>query len=60
MISVALAFVAQSFWVVLVGAALALPLFLLEAWPGDRNQRRFAAALESGGTPSYLMGRLQD
>lgn len=59
-ISIALAFVAESYWVVLIGAALALPLFFLEAWPGDRNQRRFAAALESGGVPSYLTGRLQD
>ncbi|WP_350276950.1 hypothetical protein [Kribbella sp. HUAS MG21] len=60
MISVALAFVAQSFWVVLIGAVLALPLFFWEAWPGDRNQRRFAAALEARGVPSYLTGRLQD
>jgi hypothetical protein len=60
LISVALSFVAESFWVVLIGAALALPLFFWEAWPGERNQRRFAAALESGGVPSYLTGRLQD
>ncbi|MFD7156993.1 hypothetical protein ACFV9C_20510 [Kribbella sp. NPDC059898] len=61
MVSVALAFVVQSFWVVLIGAVAALPLFLLEAWPGERNQRRFAAALESRGIPSYLVGgRLQD
>ncbi|NIK60371.1 hypothetical protein [Kribbella shirazensis] len=60
MISVALAFVADSFWVVLIGAVLALPLFYLEAWPGDRNQRRFAAALEARGVPSYLTGQLQD
>ncbi|MEV0792427.1 hypothetical protein [Kribbella sp. NPDC050459] len=60
LISVALSFVADSFWVVLIGAALALPLFFWEAWPGERNQRRFAAALESGGIPSYLTGRLQD
>lgn len=60
LVSVALAFVAESFWVVLIGAVLALPLFFWEAWPGERNQRRFAAALESGGVPSYLMGRPHD
>lgn len=60
LISVALAFVADSFWVVLLGAVIALPLFFWEAWPGERNQRRFAAALESGGIPSYLTGRPQD
>lgn len=60
LISIPLAFVADSYWVVLVGAVLALPLFFWEAWPGERNQRRFAAALESGGVPSYLTGRLQD
>lgn len=60
LVSVALAFVVESFWVVLIGLVLALPLFLLEAWPGVRNQRRFAAALESRGVPSYLSGRLQD
>ena len=60
LISVALAFVADSFWVVLLGAVIALPLFFWEAWPGERNQRRFATALESGGIPSYLTGRPQD
>ncbi|HWD83929.1 MAG TPA: hypothetical protein VG497_33740 [Kribbella sp.] len=60
LVSVALSFVAESFWVVLIGAVLALPLFFLEVWPGERNQRRYAAALESGGVPSYLTGRLQD
>ncbi|MER7250040.1 hypothetical protein [Kribbella sp. NPDC000426] len=60
LVSVALAFVVESFWVVLIGLVLALPLFFLEAWPGVRNQRRFAAALESRGMPSYLGGRLQD
>ncbi|WP_427894407.1 hypothetical protein ACQHIV_14085 [Kribbella sp. GL6] len=61
LVSVALAFVVQSFWVVLIGAVVALPLFFLEAWPGERNQRRFATALESRGIPSYLTGgRLQD
>ncbi|TCC05337.1 hypothetical protein [Kribbella soli] len=60
LISVTLAFVADSFWVVLLGAVIALPLFFWEAWPGERNQRRFAAALESGGIPSYLTGRAQD
>ncbi|HEY3508038.1 MULTISPECIES: hypothetical protein [Kribbella] len=61
LVAVALAFVVQSFWVVLIGAVVALPLFFLEAWPGERNQRRFATALESRGIPSYLVGsRLQD
>ncbi len=60
LISVSLAFVAQSFWVVLLGAVIALPLFFWEAWPGERNQRRFAAALESAGIPSYLTGPPQD
>lgn len=61
LVSVALAFSVHSFWVVLIGAVIALPLFFLEAWPGERNQRRFAAALESRGIPSYLTGgRLQD
>ncbi|MFF0340755.1 hypothetical protein [Kribbella sp. NPDC004875] len=60
LVSVALAFVVQSFWVVLIGAVLALPLFFLEVWPNARNQQRFAASLESRGVPSYLGGRLQD
>ncbi|MGW7679896.1 hypothetical protein ACWGID_04100 [Kribbella sp. NPDC054772] len=60
LVSVALAFVVQSFWVVLIGAVLALPLALLEVWPSARNQQRFAASLESRGVPSYLGGRLQD
>lgn len=60
LVSVAVAFVAESFWVVLIGAVLALPLFFLEAWPGERNQRRFAAALESRGVASYLNGQIQD
>ncbi|WP_344231915.1 hypothetical protein [Kribbella hippodromi] len=61
LVSVALAFSVQSFLVVLIGAVIALPLFFLEAWPGERNQRRFAAALEARGIPSYLTGgRLQD
>lgn len=60
LVSVALAFVVQSFWVVLVGAVLALPLFFWEVWPGQRNQQRFAASLEARGVPSYLTGRLQD
>ncbi|WP_328998929.1 hypothetical protein OHA18_31350 [Kribbella sp. NBC_00709] len=60
LVSVAVAFVAESFWVVLIGAVLALPLFFLEAWPSERNQRRFAAALESRGVASYLTGGVQD
>ncbi|TCC50009.1 hypothetical protein E0H75_17085 [Kribbella capetownensis] len=60
MLSIALAFVVDSFWVVLVGAVLALPLVAWEVWPGPRDQQRFAASLEARGTPSYLTGRLQD
>ena len=60
MISIPLAFVVDSFWVVLIGAVVAVPLFFWEVWPGARNQQRFAAALESGGVPSYLTGRVQD
>jgi hypothetical protein len=60
LVSIPLAFVVESFWVVLIGAALALPLFYYEAWPGTRNQQRFAASLEAGGVPSYLMGQVQD
>jgi hypothetical protein len=60
LISIPLAFVVDSFWVVLLGAALALPLFYYEAWPGVRNRQRFAASLEAGGVPSYLTGRIQD
>ena len=60
MISIPLAFVVDSFWVVLVGAVLALPLVAWEVWPGVRNQQRFAASLEARGVPSYLTGRLQD
>ncbi|QNE22215.1 hypothetical protein F1D05_35315 [Kribbella qitaiheensis] len=43
-----------------IGAVLALPLVAWEAWPGRRNQLRFAAALESAGHPSYLLGRPQE
>ncbi|GAB3820334.1 hypothetical protein [Kribbella italica] len=60
LVSIALGFVADSFWVVLVGAVLAIPLIVLEVLPGTRNQQRFAAALEAGGAPSYLLGRPQD
>jgi hypothetical protein len=60
LVSMPLAFVINSFWIVLIGAALALPLFYYEAWPGVRNQQRFAASLEAGGVPSYLTGRVQD
>ena len=60
LITIPLGFIVQSFWVVLLGLVLALPLGFWEAWPGPRNQQRFAAALESRGVPSYLTGRLQD
>ncbi|TDD30273.1 hypothetical protein E1218_01565 [Kribbella turkmenica] len=60
LVSIPLAFVIDSFWVVLIGAALALPLFFYEVWPGARNQQRFAASLEARGVPSYLTGRVQD
>jgi hypothetical protein len=60
LISMPLAFLVDSFWVVLIGAVVAVPLFFWEVWPGARNQQRFAAALEAGGVPSYLTGRVQD
>jgi hypothetical protein len=60
LLAVALSFVADSYWVTLVGAVLALPLFFWEAWPGERNISRFAAALEANGAPSYLTGPYQD
>jgi hypothetical protein len=60
MVSIPLAFVVDSFWVVLLGAVLALPLFAYEVWPGVHNQQRFAASLEARGVPSYLTGRAQD
>jgi hypothetical protein len=60
LISMPIAFVVDSFWVTLIGAVVAVPLVFWEVWPGARNQQRFAAALESGGVPSYLTGRAQD
>lgn len=60
MVTIPIAFVVSSYWPVLVGAALALPLIGWEAWPSKRNLQRFAAALESGGHPSYLLGRPMD
>lgn len=60
LVSIPLAFVADSFWVVLIGAVVAMPLVFWEVWPGTRNQQRFAASLEAGGIPSYLTGRVQD
>lgn len=60
LLSIPLAFVVDSFWVVLVGAALAIPLVAYEVLPGRRNQERFAASLEARGVPSYLLGRPQD
>ncbi|MGC4942772.1 hypothetical protein [Kribbella sp. DT2] len=60
LLSIALAFVVDSFWVVLLGAVLAVALILLEALPTTRNQQRFATSLEAGGAPSYLLGRAQD
>ncbi len=60
LVTVPLSFIADSFWLVLIGAILALPLIAWEAWPGLRNQQRFAASLEAGGHPSYLTGRPMD
>lgn len=60
LVAIATAFVVDSYWIILIGAVLALPLVAWEAWPGRRNQLRFAAALESGGHSSYLLGRPQD
>jgi hypothetical protein len=60
LISLPLAFLVDSFCVVLIGAIVALPLVALEVLPGARNQQRFAAALEARGVPSYLTGRPQD
>jgi hypothetical protein len=60
LLSVALAFVVDSFWVVLVGAVLTVALIVLEVLPTPRNQQRFATSLEAGGAPSYLLGRAQD
>ena len=60
LVSIAIAFVVSSYWIILIGAVLALPLVAWEAWPGRRTQLRFAAALESAGHPSYLLGRPQD
>jgi hypothetical protein len=60
LISVPIAFVVDSFWVVLIGAVLAMPLVFWEVWPGARNQQRFAASLEAGGVPSYLTEQVQD
>ena len=57
LVSIAIAFVVESYWITLIGAVLALPLVAWEAWPGARNQQRFATALESGGHPSYQIGR---
>jgi hypothetical protein len=54
MVGVALGFAVDSVWPVLLGAVLALPLLWWEAWPDQRNQARFAAALERGGARSYL------
>ncbi|TWD83579.1 hypothetical protein FB561_4745 [Kribbella amoyensis] len=60
LVSIPLAFIVKSYWLVLVGAVLGLALLVWEVWPGARNQRRFAAALEARGVPSYLTGRPQD
>ncbi len=60
LVSIPLAFVVDSYWVVLTGAVLAVPLLAWEVWPGARNQQRYAAALEARGVPSYLTGRPQD
>ncbi len=60
LLSIPLAFIVDSFWVVLIGAVLAIPLVAYEVLPGQRNQQRFAASLEARGVPSYLLGRPQD
>lgn len=52
---IALGFVADSYWPVLIGGVLVLPLMWWEVWPGPRNKARFAAALERGGHRSYLV-----
>lgn len=54
LVGVTLGFVTASLWPVLLGAALALPLMWWQAWPDQRNQARFATALERGGAKSYL------
>lgn len=58
--TIPIGFVVDSVWPVLLGAVLSLPLVAWECWPGLRNRKRFAAALESGGHPSYLAGRPLD
>lgn len=60
MVTIPIAFVVDSYWPILVGALLAVPLIAWECWPSLRNRRRFAASLEAGGAPSYLLGRTQD
>ncbi|MEV6284661.1 hypothetical protein [Kribbella sp. NPDC051770] len=60
LLSIPIAFVVNSYWVVLVGAVLAIPLVAYEVLPSRRNQQRFAASLEARGVPSYLLGRPQD
>jgi hypothetical protein len=60
MVTIPIGFIVDSYWPILIGAVLALPLIAWECWPGVRNRRRYAAALESAGHPSYLLGRPQD
>ncbi|WBQ02495.1 hypothetical protein [Kribbella sp. CA-293567] len=54
--SIVIGFVVDSYWPVLAGGALTLGLAAWEVWPSLRNRRRFAAALEAAGHPSYLLG----
>jgi hypothetical protein len=54
--SIPIGFVVDSVWPILLGAALSLPMVAWQCWPGRRNRKRFAAGLEAGGHPSYLLG----
>jgi hypothetical protein len=60
LVTVPIDYITTSFWPSLIGLLIALPLFFWMTWPSTRNEQRFAAALESGGHPSYLLGRPQD
>jgi hypothetical protein len=60
LVTIPVAFVVDSYWPVLIGAVLSLPLIAWECWPSVRNRTRYAASLEAAGAPSYLLGRPQD
>jgi hypothetical protein len=60
LVTIPIGFVVDSVWPILLGTALSLPLVAWETWPGTRNRKRFAATLEAGGHPSYLLGRPAD